>query len=49
MKIRYSFARFSKEERDFWEGILLEEMDNQRWFTVASSHVCGGEVFLSLQ
>lgn len=49
MKIRYSFARFSKEERDFWEGILLEEMESQRWFTVTSCQVCGGELFLSLQ
>jgi hypothetical protein len=49
MKIRYSFARFSKEERDFWSGILLEEMDIQRWFTVTSCHGCGGEILLSLQ
>ena len=49
MRIRYTFQRLSKEEKDFWEGILLEEMDLQRWFAVASSRVLGGEVFVTLQ
>jgi hypothetical protein len=49
MRIRYIFPRLSKEEKDFWEAILLEEVEMQRWFTVTSSRVLGGEIFLTLQ
>jgi hypothetical protein len=49
MRIRYTFSRLSKEEKDFWEAVLLEEVDRQRWFAVASSGVLGGEVILTLQ
>jgi len=49
MRIRYKFPRLSREEKDFWEAILLEEIDLQRWFTVTSSRVLGGEIFVVLQ
>lgn len=49
MKIRYIFPRLSKEEKDFWEAVLLEEIDMQRWFSVASSRFLGGEIILILQ
>jgi hypothetical protein len=49
MKIRYTLSRLSKEEKDFWEAVLLEEIDMQRWFAVASSRLLGGETFLMLQ
>ncbi len=49
MRIRYTLPRLSKQEKDFWEAILLEEIDMQRWFAVASSRVLGGEILLILQ
>jgi hypothetical protein len=49
MKIRYIMPRLSKEEKDFWEAVLLEEIDMQRWFAVASSRLLGGETLLILQ
>jgi hypothetical protein len=47
VRIRYTFRRLSKEEKDLYQAILLEEMEIQRWFTVA--YFAGGEVFLVLQ
>ena len=32
--IRSRFPRLSKEERKFYETVLLEEMDNQQWFFI---------------
>lgn len=49
MKIRYSFPRLSREEKDLLEAILLEEMDTQCWFTVACSVTLGEELILTLQ
>jgi len=49
MRIRYTFPRLSKEEKDLLEAILLEEIDMQRWFAVTSSRVLGGEIFVILQ
>jgi len=49
MRIRYTFPRLSREEKDFLEAILLEEIDTQRWYAVASSRLLGGEIFVILQ
>ena len=48
MKIQYRFARLSRDERELLEMVLLEEMDMQRWFTVAYSTGMGRELLLSL-
>jgi hypothetical protein len=47
VRIRYTFKRLSKEEKDLFQAILLEEMEIQRWFTVA--YTSEGEIFLVLQ
>lgn len=49
MKIRYTFKRLSREEKDLFAAVLLEEMDVQAWFSVAYCRVAGGEIFLILQ
>jgi hypothetical protein len=49
MRIRYKFEHLSPEEKEFWEAILLEEMDMQKWFVVACVELLGGEMILSLQ
>ncbi|MEW6512191.1 MAG: hypothetical protein AB1428_14665 [Bacteroidota bacterium] len=49
MKIQYRFARLSKDQREFLEMVLLEEMDLQRWYAVTYSTILGREVFLYLQ
>jgi hypothetical protein len=48
MKIQYRFAKLSRDERELLEMVLIEEMDMQRWFTVAYSTAFGRELFLSL-
>jgi hypothetical protein len=48
MKIQYRFAKLSRDERELLEMVLLEEMDMQRWFTVAYSTTFCRELFLSL-
>jgi hypothetical protein len=47
LRIRYTFKRLTKEEKDLFQAILLEEMEFQRWFAVA--YTSEGEVFLGLQ
>jgi hypothetical protein len=49
MKIQYRFAKLSKDEREFLQLVLMEEMDIQRWFAVAWSSLLGVEVLLTLQ
>jgi len=49
MYTNYYFAALSRRERELLEMILLEEMDNQAWFTVACCPILGGEIFLTLQ
>jgi hypothetical protein len=50
MKIRYKFPRLSRQEQDFLEAVLMEEIDIQRWYTVTSIQALGGgEVFLAIQ
>ena len=49
MKIQYRFAKLSKDQRNLLVMVLLEEMDNQRWFTVAFSKAFGQEIILPLQ
>ena len=49
VKIRYTFKRLSREEKDLFAAVLLEEMDVQAWFSVAYCRVAGGEIFLVLQ
>ena len=48
MRIQYRFVKLSKDERELLEMVLLEEMDIQRWFTIAYSTEIGRELFLSL-
>jgi len=48
MKIQYRFARLSKDERELLEMVLLEEMDLQRWFTVACSSILNCEFILTI-
>jgi len=49
MKMHYRFSPLSKDEREYLEMILLEEMDVQSWFAVSYSTLFGEEVFLSIQ
>jgi hypothetical protein len=49
MKMNYRFSPLSKDEREYLEMILLEEMDVQSWFAVTYSRLFGEEVFMSIQ
>jgi hypothetical protein len=47
--MRYQFAELSKQDREFNEMVLLEEIEMQTWYAVAYSTTFGEEVFLPLQ
>ncbi len=47
--MRYQFAELSKQDKEFHEMVLLEEVDMQSWYAVAYSTTLGKELFLSLQ
>jgi hypothetical protein len=49
MKMNYRFSQLSKDEREYLEMVLLEEMDIQSWFAVTYSSIFGEEVFLTVQ
>ncbi len=49
MKVRYTFARLSRSEREFLEAVLLEEMEYQTWYAVSYSKSLRGEVLFMLQ
>jgi hypothetical protein len=48
MRIQYRFARLTKDQRELLEMVLLEEMDVQRWFSVAWIVTMGEEFILPL-
>jgi len=49
MKITYSFFKHSQNEREFYEMVLLEELDMQRWYSVTYNSILAEEQFLNLQ
>lgn len=49
MKMHYRFSPLSKDEREYLEQILLEEMDVQSWFAVTYSTLFAEELILNLQ
>lgn len=49
MKKKYRFADLSREDKEFHEMILFEEVDSQVWFTVAISTMIGDELLVVLQ
>jgi hypothetical protein len=49
MKMNYRFSPLSKDEREYLELILLEEMDIQSWFAITYCTLFGEEIFLSIQ
>ena len=49
MKKTYRFSPLSKDEREYLEMIMLEEMDVQAWYAVTFSTMFGEEVFVCIQ
>lgn len=49
MKKTYRFAELTKEEREYHEMILLEEVDAQAWFAIAFSNIFDEELFVTVQ
>lgn len=49
MRIRYTFGRLTKEQREALEMILMEEIEIQSWYAVSVSRILGGETFIVLQ
>ena len=47
--MRHQFAELSKQDKEFHEMVLLEEIDIQTWYAVAYSTILGQETFLTLQ
>jgi hypothetical protein len=49
MKKQYRFGELSKEEKEYHEMILLEEVDVQAWFAIAFSSIFDEELFVTVQ
>lgn len=49
MKKRYHFSELSKDEREYLEMILMEEIDIQAWYAITYSSIFAEEVFLTTQ
>jgi len=49
MNMNYHFGELSREEKEYHEMILLEEIDLQSWYGIAYSNIFGEEVFLTIQ
>ena len=49
MKRKYRFSELSKDEKEYLEMILLEEMDVQSWYSISYSSIFGEEVILAIQ
>ncbi len=49
MKMEYRFNPLSKDEREYLEMILLEEMEVQSWYAITFSSIFGEEVFVTIQ
>ena len=49
MKMQYRFAELSKEEKEYHEMILLEEIDVQAWYAITYSKIFNEEVFITVQ
>jgi hypothetical protein len=49
MKKLYRFNELSKNEREFLEMILMEEIDVQAWYAITYSCVLSDEVFMCIQ
>lgn len=45
----YSIMPLSSREQREYEEVLLEELDNQRWYSVAWNDVSEAEVVLCIQ
>jgi len=49
MRKRYAFTHLSRNERQFLETVLVEEIEIQTWYAVSWSKVLGTEVVVGLQ
>jgi hypothetical protein len=49
MKKVYRFEQLSKDEREFLEMILMEEIEVQAWYAVTYSCIMSEEVFICIQ
>jgi hypothetical protein len=43
------FAHLTREEREYLEYVLYEEIEMQRWFSIRVSTILCGEILLPLQ
>ena len=49
MRKEYRFHQLSREQREFWEMILMEEIDTQAWYAIACSAIMKEEIVLCAQ
>ena len=49
MKKQYRFVELSKGEREYYEMILMEEIEVQSWYAITYSSIFAEEVFLTVQ
>lgn len=49
MKRAYRFTQLSKDEQEFLEMVLMEELGQQVWVAIAYSVIMSEEIFISMQ
>ena len=49
MKKSYRFVQVSKNEQEFLEMVLMEEIDLQSWYAITHSIFLNEEIFMCIQ
>ncbi|MDH3253105.1 MAG: hypothetical protein OEM41_09960 [Ignavibacteria bacterium] len=49
MKKRYRFAQLSKDEKEYLEMVLMEEIEIQSWYFVAYISMFSEELIMTVQ
>ena len=49
MKKKYRFAQLSKDEKEYLEMVLMEEIEIQSWYFIAYISMFGEELIMTVQ
>jgi hypothetical protein len=49
MKKKYRFAQLSKDEKEYLEMVLMEEIEIQSWYSVSFVSMFGEELIINIQ
>ena len=49
MKIHYRFTQLSRDEAEYLEIVLMNELEDQSWYSIYFSRIFDEELILTLQ